>query len=120
MTVQEALDIFMDIASYSTSCHDDDVEALRVAIDLFKKFVSGKLIELPCKVGDTVYHYGDSFSIREIDIYNGKILFQCGNAGTDDYMVFDNEDLGKTVFLNRKEDEKMMEELMNEISNAQH
>lgn len=73
-----------------------------------------KIIELPCNLGDTVYHYGDSFSIREIDIYNGKILFRCGNAGTDDYMVFDNEDLGETVFLNRKEDEKKLEEIINE------
>lgn len=120
MTVHEALDIFLDIESYSTNFHDDDTEALRVAIDLFKKFASGKLIELPCKVGDTVYHI---LGLNEEKIKKAKVTNLEYNLKYNEWIVFfDYLDgvLGKTVFLTREEAEKKLEEWKNEISNAEH
>lgn len=59
----------------------------------------GRCVVLPCKIFDKVWdviaHY--QFEITEIDILPyGKILFRCGNKGTDDYVEFYDEDLGDT------------------------
>ena len=59
----------------------------------------GLCVVLPCKILDKVWdviaHY--QFEITEIDILPyGKILFRCGNKGTDDYVEFYDEDLGDT------------------------
>lgn len=59
----------------------------------------GRCVALPCKIFDKVWdviaHY--QFEITEIDILPyGKILFRCGNKGTDDYVEFYDEDLGDT------------------------
>lgn len=55
----------------------------------------------PCKVGQTVYtKYGYSFKIQKIEILEDKkILFRCGNDGTDDYMAFYDFEIGIDVFL---------------------
>ena len=55
----------------------------------------GRCVVLPCKIFDKVWdviaHY--QFEITEIDILPyGKILFRCGNKGTDDYVEFYDED----------------------------
>ena len=59
----------------------------------------GRCVALPCKIFDKVWdviaHY--QFEITEIDILPyGKILFRCGNKGTDDYVELYDEDLGDT------------------------
>ncbi len=78
----------------------------------------GRLVVLPCKVGDTVWITG---SVRHL--YSEKVrTFFCGNPSYDRGMA-DNSlqmirttgcdipirELGKTVFLNRKEAEKALE-----------
>ena len=71
-------------------------------------------IKLPFKVGDTVYHYGYSFEVEKIEILKDEKICKCGNHGTDDYMAFSEDDIGKTVFLTREDAEKKLEELKNE------
>ena len=68
------------------------------------------IVELPCRAGDVVWHYGKSFVIESIEIFSSRIVYRCGNPGTDDYMPFDNRAIGKTVFLSREEAERALEE----------
>ena len=79
------------------------------------EFVADHLIENgvivpPCKVGQTVYtKYGYSFKIQRIEILEDKkILFRCGNDGTDDYMAFYDFEIGTDVFLTKEEAEKAL------------
>lgn len=73
-------------------------------------------IKLPCKVGDTVYRNGYSFKVEKIEILKDEKICKCGNHGTDDYMAFGEDDIGKTVFLTREDAEKKLEGLKNERS----
>lgn len=62
----------------------------------------GRCVVLPCKIFDKVWdviaHY--QFEVTEIDLLPyGKIVFRCGNKGTDDYAAFYGEDLGETFVL---------------------
>ncbi len=72
-----------------------------------------KLIELPCKVGDTVYFIKAAFSylptpkaekIRKIELYDIDVLFRTKNRS------FAVEKIGKTVFLTKEEAERALEE----------
>lgn len=87
--------------------------------ELFDADKDGRLVVLPCKVGDTVWITG---SIRKL--YGAKVrTFFCGNPsavrGTDNagniQMVRTTEcdipirDFGKSVFLTREEEEKALE-----------
>lgn len=71
-------------------------------------------IKLPCKVGDTVYRNGYSFKVEKIEILKDEKICKCGNHGTDDYMAFGEDDIGKTVFPTSADAEKKLEELKNE------
>lgn len=76
---------------------------LRERLKLYEdKLEEGKLIELPCKVGDTVYQ-ADRMRIYQSRIKN--IIFDT------DGVAFDKNAIGKTVFLTREEAEKKLEEL---------
>lgn len=78
----------------------------------------GHLMELPCKVGDTVYISGREYAaqIDEIVIKaNGDITFFWleYDRGPEleelwDYGEFTPEDIGKTVFLTREEAEAVL------------
>lgn len=62
----------------------------------------GRCVVLPCKIFDKVWdviaHY--QFEVTEIDLLPyGKIVFRCGNKGTDDYAAFYEDDLGDTFVL---------------------
>lgn len=77
---------------------------LRERLKLYEdKLEEGKLIELPCKVGDTVYQV-DVERIYESKVKN--IIFD-----TDRGIAFDKNAIGKAVFLTREEAEKKLEEL---------
>ncbi len=71
---------------------------------------ANKTITLPCRIGDTVWYYNHSFVIENIFICANRVIYRCGNAGTEDYMPFDNNDIGKTVFLTREDAEKALKE----------
>lgn len=79
----------------------------------------GLLVRLPCKVGDTVYVPNrvlvSEFKITAIfcDILGTFFywLFYCGIY--ERTIGFSERDIGKTVFLTRKEAEKKLEEMKN-------
>lgn len=60
------------------------------------------------KIGNTVYHFGYSFEVEQIEILQDEVIYRCGNPGTDDYMAFGESDIGKTVFLTKKAAEKAL------------
>ena len=74
--------------------------------------LSNGVIVPPCKVGQTVYtRYGYSFKIQRIEVLEDKkILFRCGNDGTDDYMAFYDFEIGTEVFLTKEESEAKLKE----------
>lgn len=83
--------------------------------ELEDKIENGTLVELPCKVGDTVYIvYSSLIRKWEVDficIDKGSIFFKLGHKGTFDYNSFWLEELGDHVFLTKAEAEKRLEEL---------
>lgn len=72
-----------------------------------------KTLRPPCNIGQTIYtRYGYSFKIEKIEILEDKkIIFRCGNDGTDDYMAFYDFEIGTEVFLTKEEAEKKLKEL---------
>lgn len=73
----------------------------------------GKLLKLPCSVGDTVYafHMDEIIDLKVIKIswfiMNGEniINVECLNTDCDCFRNFSREEFGKTVFLTLKEAE---------------
>ena len=90
-------------------------------IELAEAQKEGRLVVLPCKVGDTVYRlwpcgkHGRSISemvVKHIDIdYLPEIEFSCRKeTGTGNYWFFKVPDIGKTVFVTRDEAEAALKE----------
>ena len=82
------------------------------------KIENGTLIELPCKVGDTVY-----YTLKDEDLFVGKIVgIAIEPNGTWVHAIYNtglhmwhkSEDIGKDIFLIRSEAEKKLEELRGE------
>lgn len=75
---------------------------------------AGRLVVLPCKVGDTVYFalLGKIIEKQVFSIvsFSNSTRIYCG--GTSEY--FRPEDIGKTFFLTREEAEKALEAMKNE------
>lgn len=89
-----------------------------------------RFVELPCKVGDTVYAYWDMDNpcsnylhviedfiidlVILVDRKNSVIGFRAGRAceqnGRKCDIEFDLKDIGKTVFLTREEAEQALKE----------
>lgn len=85
----------------------------------------GRLVVLPCKVGDTVYHFCDEFGCilpYFVETFNVGFLDKDRNywrweanshaEETDellDELDFDLDDIGKTVFLTREEAQRTLE-----------
>ena len=74
----------------------------------------GKLLKLPCAVGDTVWFIKSNFSymknpkaekVRKIEIIDGEIIFRTENR------CFEMKRIGKTVFLTKEAAEAALEEL---------
>lgn len=89
----------------------------------------GRLVILPCKVGDKVYllwscgKYGKSVSemvVKHIDIdLMPDIEFACRKEkGTGSYWFFKQKDIGKTVFLTREEAEVALKGLKGEAKDV--
>ena len=75
---------------------------------------AGRLVVLPCKVGDTVYFalLGRIIEKQVFSIvsFSNSTRIYCG--GTSEY--FRPEDIGKTFFLTREKAEKALEAMKNE------
>lgn len=73
----------------------------------------GRLVVLPCKVGDVVYQrdsYGNLYeaTVQSIVIDNRRMIFITSGIG------FDCDAIGKSVFLTREEAEKALEGMGND------
>lgn len=71
----------------------------------------GRLVVLPCKVGDELYAFCSrpveqvySFTVTDISTLNGRTMLNTSRCG-----VIDARDVGKNVFLTREEAEKELE-----------
>lgn len=80
-------DVIINCSSYPNPC------------SYFKD--KSKIIELPCKVGDVVYQED---GVRVYPFTVEKIVFDTG------FIAFDENAIGKTVFLTREEAEKALKE----------
>ena len=80
-------------------------------VELMKADKEGRLVVLPCKVGDTVYFalIGRIIEKQVFSIvsFSNSTRIYCG--GTSEY--FRPEDIGKTFFLAREEAEKALQEM---------
>ena len=72
---------------------------------------AGRLVVLPCKVGDGLWTFCSypveqvySFTVTDISTLNGRTMLNTSRCG-----VVDARDIGKTVFLTREEAEKALE-----------
>ena len=78
----------------------------------------GRLVVLPCKVGDIIYAdcYGDiiGWEVHQIEMRTGKPTQYIARGDDEGYgtpeIDFVGEDIGKTVFLTREEAEKALQE----------
>lgn len=83
----------------------------------------GKLLKLPCAVGDTVYYADNEYyftvlpvKVDEISIMESNaILYKCllfdENGDVETQFDFDKDDFGKTVFPTRQEAEDKLAEM---------
>lgn len=72
-------------------------------------------VELPCKVGDTIYEvlisYTREWVVMKIVFVKDGYFVQCGHKGTDDFMVVSNNEYGEWWFTDRFEAEARLAEL---------
>ena len=75
----------------------------------------GRLVVLPCKVGDTLFRVFDG-NISEHEVQNMKYFARQRRLGIDMTPFFLDAEkfIGKTVFLTRKEAEKALEAMKDE------
>lgn len=83
----------------------------------------GRLLKLPCSVGDTMYYADNEYyftilpvKVDEISIMESNaILYKCllfdGNGDVETQFDFDKDDFRKTVFLTRQEAEDKLAEM---------
>ena len=84
-----------------------DINRLRKLAEADK---DGRLVVLPCKVGDKLYRVFDG-NISEHEVQNMKYFARQGRLGIDMTPFFPDAGrfIGKTVFLTREEAEKALE-----------
>ena len=100
----------------TTKYYDNGIGAHNVQ-ELCQKFKDRtRFVELPCKVGDTVYVIENNEIIEDfvdqigIGYYcDGENIYQMDGIKTDWYF----SDIGKTVFLTREEAERALKEREN-------
>ena len=98
MMPADVMSMRMDMAIITALLHDCDVGRMRELAEADK---DGRVVVLPCKVGDTVYRIFNP-SDREPVISAHTLM-------SVDYIVRWLDKFGKTVFLTREEAEKALE-----------
>ena len=106
----ERLTIRNSDGSISQPTHSTFGKVFYRLAELEDELESGKLVRLPCKVGDTVYQFENSGEIYKlfilsITIYRNKIYYE--TIGID----FDNTAIGQSIFLTSEEAEAKLMEL---------
>ena len=88
-------------------------------VELMQADKDGRVVVLPCKVGDTVWMYGEDFGTvlpYTIDLISlvDKVCGYSANCNHNgellDGIDFEDGDIGKTVFLTREEAETALKE----------
>lgn len=108
----------------SNSTNDGLVATLQDAIDKLAHYEdleeAGRLIELPCAVGDTVWqitrNFISEFKIKSFVCDNEGIFFywECISGIYINILGFSNNRIGKDVFLTKEEAEAKLKELEGE------
>ena len=94
------------------------IEAMHMALKELKEYKDleeqGKLIKLPCKVGDTVYFINPRKQISRKNVTG--IIFKDDRTVCieTDWCYFDSSDFSRTVFTNKEEAEAKLKEIENE------
>ena len=108
----------MDMAIIAALFNGVDVDRMKELAEADK---DGRLVVLPCKVGDTVYEVTSRKTISEYRVKAIRIELFCTFiewdivAGFVDKSIFGVpvDEIGKTVFLTREEAEKALEAMKN-------
>lgn len=86
-------------------------EEIMVLRELAEADKEGRVVVLPCKVGDGLWAFCShpveqvySFTVTDISTLNGRTMLNTSRCG-----VIDARDVGKTVFLTREEAKKALE-----------
>lgn len=97
----------------------DYISAARKLCDYEDLEEQGLLVRLPCKVGDIMFRINKGaknpiieLTVTQINITRRSYNLEVIDRDCGELMCFKN-DIGKTVFLTRKEAEKKLEEMKN-------
>lgn len=106
--------------SYCDACHNSDCHCGLVE-DMIEKLADyedleeqGRLVKLPCKVGDIVYDTAWWDDVQEKIVVKGKTYYRTVHKHKVTKLPFtysDIDNFGKTVFLTREEAEAKLKEL---------
>ena len=114
MMPADVMSMRMDMAIITALFHDCDVDRMRELAEADK---DGRLVVLPCKVGDTLYEVTGRKTISEYRVKAIRVELFCvfieweiekGFVWQSLPGITQNE-IGKTVFLTREEAEKALE-----------
>ena len=102
----------MDMAIIAALFNGVDVDRMKELAEADK---NGRLVVMPCKVGDKLYRVFDG-NISEHEVQNMKYFARQRRLGIDMTPFFPDAGrfIGKTVFLTREEAEKALEAMKNE------
>ena len=109
----------LDIETKEIAYQCDILTILKRLCELEDKLENGTLIELPCKVGDTVYVINGDNKIEKVTVFNYTInkkgfVFEVVEEGIlSKYYLFDF-DFNDDWFLSKAEAETKLKELQNE------
>ena len=91
---------------------DDTSKAERIR-ELLKADKDGRVVVLPCKVGDHVWIDGRDAIVTEFFGYRSERYFHAVILGRNKHIDIPFDEIGKTVFLTREEAEKALEAMKN-------
>lgn len=113
MTIKRAIEVLNNLYPYYYDDPDTTVEALTIAIDTLKKVKSGKLIELPCKVGDRIYRPVDDYIREETVMMITQRIFKNNLVVTlhTEYSTYLLKEMGDLYFLTKSEAKRKLKEL---------
>lgn len=128
--ILNALDDFKDDYGTSfSSYYMEETSIIEEALDMYyeKLKEEGKILKLPCKIGDTIYTVNNSLQQKpfeyEIELagYSSHISEEGFKSGfyfaarqkNDTQIIheFEDKDINKTVFLSKKDAEKKLSEI---------
>lgn len=128
--ILNALDDFKDDYGTSfSSYYIEETSIIEEALDMYyeKLKEEGKILKLPCKIGDTIYTVNNSLQQKpfeyEIELagYSSHISEEGFKSGfyfaarqkNDTQIIheFEDKDINKTVFLSKKDAEKKLSEI---------